>query len=70
MTTKKKLLIGLGIVLLFLIVTNPTNKQFEEFTDSNGTRYWNFFVFSLYHDNVWNRDYVGIAGNFFYLPKK
>lgn len=54
----KKLLIGLGVVILFLLLTNPTESEFRKYamydndvTGANTARTSNFLMFSIYECN-------------------
>lgn len=54
---KKKILIGIGVILLLLIITNPSMRDFKEY--SNGIvckRESNFLLFSIY-----SRDYHAVS---------
>jgi hypothetical protein len=63
---KKKVLYVLGAILLVLIITNPTLKDYKDFKGSNGDfhprRISNFFVCSVY---VGAGKYLGVLGNFY-----
>ncbi len=49
---KNKILIGFGAFVLLLVVTNPTDSEFEKYIHSKtGTRRWNFLIYSIYEDN-------------------
>ena len=66
-------------ILLLLIVTNPSPKEFRSFLliAQNSTapfiagRERNFFIFSIYYgDGTFTANdnrYIGVLGNFFYL---
>lgn len=65
----KKLLYGTGIILLLLIITNPSAKSFKEYRGENSysglKREQNWFIFSIYSDG--DSRYLGIVLNFFEL---
>jgi len=76
---RKKILIVVGVVLLLLIITNPSLKAFRDFNPSLSTysnysvspdykRSINCFIFSVYKyvdtDHDYSATYLGIAGNF------
>lgn len=67
-STRKKLLIGAAVLLLILIITNPSISSFKAFRGSNTylglERPANLFICSVYRDYDSNR-YLGIVGNFF-----
>ena len=65
MNTKKKILIGIGIFLLILIITNPSKEDFQNFigypkrieqkssSEQIDKRVMNFLIFSIYeHDKI------------------
>ena len=65
---KKTILYVIGIVLLILIITNPSATAFKEYSGAPSERYfikkYNFFVCSIYYDGD---TYLGVVGNFFKL---
>jgi hypothetical protein len=66
---RKKLLIGLGVILVIMLITNPSIKDFEEYENSrNVKREYNFFVCSIFKH--YNDRYLGILGNFFELKER
>jgi hypothetical protein len=78
---KRTTLISIAVVLLFLIITNPSMKRFKEFNNSEvQRRVSNYIIFSIYKtgDDIYNVDdhyimgrqnekYVGIAFNFYQI---
>lgn len=80
---KKRILYVAGILLLFLILTNPTKKDFEEYSNATSvTKKWNFFVCSIYEVRIYSTEplypgeearllgrieYFGICKNFIEL---
>jgi hypothetical protein len=66
---KKGWLIICGL-LLILIILNPTYSNFKEFIGISGTRTnylqkkSNFLFFSIYHNDIGNRKYIGFLKNF------
>ena len=66
LTIKQKSLAGIAMLLLILIVTNPSIQAFKEHVGSNTYsglyRDKNFFVASVYRYH--SREYVGVIGNF------
>jgi hypothetical protein len=65
---KNKILVGITIIVILLIITNPSPTAFKEYVGARSTaglqRKYNFFVFSYYYDGD---TYFAIAGNFFLL---
>jgi hypothetical protein len=78
---KKIILYVFGVVLLILIITNPSLKDFME-NQSNETymglsREHNFFLWSIYVSSGYNPEgttyygkYLGILGNFIMIDGK
>lgn len=68
---RKKLLIVVGIILGFLIITNPSTKRFKEFCGvksySGLKREQNWIIFSIYSDGDYR--YLGIVFNFFKIKQ-
>jgi hypothetical protein len=64
---KKNISIGIGAVLLFLIITNPSMKQFKEFDNGRlHRRTANYIIFSIFETtSTWTDKYIGIALNFY-----
>jgi hypothetical protein len=64
---KKKALYGIGIVLLILIITNPTYKDFKEhiqpYEETDIFKESNLFICSFYDFS--GDTYLGVLGNFF-----
>jgi hypothetical protein len=62
---KKKILIGVSILILLLIVTNPSANALKDHLGIRSTfgiqRKYNFFLFSIY---TYDKEYIGIIGNF------
>lgn len=72
---KKKLSISLGVILVLLLILNPSLNQFKEYLgkeDSNMYRRTNnFFICSIYQNgNDDNERYFAILGNFFHLKTR
>ena len=69
MTKRNKILIVIGCIVLFFILTNPSMKSFKEYegeTSYKGLkRKYNFIMFSIYKNG--SETYIGVAKNFFYL---
>ena len=70
----KKVLIGLGVVIIVLAITNPSQKEFADFTVDNmrhelhtQKRTQNWIIFSIYEDDYGYRTYkyFAIFKNFF-----
>jgi hypothetical protein len=70
---KKRTLVTIGIILLGLILTNPTMNDFKDFIGDYGAakKKYNFIVFSIYYESPtlvgasYHRiEYVGICKNF------
>lgn len=73
----KKLWIIIFSIVLFLLLTNPTYKNFKEFKgiepeaqyDKAVRRNYNFILFSIYQqsdgEGHYGAFYIGIASNFF-----
>jgi hypothetical protein len=81
MKTKNKILTGVGVFLLFLMLTNPTKKDFADYSGvKDCRRELNFFVASVYQYNNWDlkegytehrvNRYIGIAKNFIQLKEE
>ena len=84
MTTIKlsRIKLIIGIALIFMIITNPSIKEFKEFIgispaaeDNNAVRRThNFILFSIYQEAndkgefYYSTSYLGIASNFFESP--
>jgi hypothetical protein len=65
----KKILIGLGIAIVILMISNPSLKEFKEYSplqSYNAKRTRNWIIFSIYENNNGKR-YFGIFKNFFEL---
>ena len=78
---KRKIFVGIGILLLVLIITNPGPAEFKSFLHQNrdndpAGREANFFIFSIYSNvgdypdaprngHIIKYTYIGILGNFF-----
>lgn len=46
---RNKIFWGFGALILFLTLTNPSEREFENYIGSDGgKREWNFIVFSIY----------------------
>lgn len=72
----KKLRVIVFLIIVFLIVTNPSVKDYKEYTGSEIVkRKYNFILFSLYDKGDKDGDYLsnyydlGIASNFFQYGK-
>jgi len=70
---KKKILVGTGVFLLFLLATNPSESEFVNFAkydihgddnchSLNTGRTSNFLIFSIYDCNWKHREYGTIDG--------
>ncbi len=66
----KRILIVFAVILLLLIITNPSVKRFKDFIGSNSSkglrRTSNWVLFSYYKDNTDDK-YFGILLNFFHI---
>jgi hypothetical protein len=71
---KYRSLIIIGVGILFLVITNPSIKDFKDYIGVNTYdglhKNANFFVCSTFKYDNNERDYLGIAGNVFILPKR
>lgn len=67
MTKRKKIQIGVGILLFILLITNPSLNNFKEFIGQkpNVRRSSNYLIFSIFNDNYSNKAYLGIIKNFY-----
>ena len=64
MTTRRKLIIGVGAVLLTLTITNPSLREFKDFVVTQHYledcgRSSNFIIFSMYQGDVPGISYDG-----------
>ncbi|SDT56548.1 hypothetical protein SAMN05216490_4072 [Mucilaginibacter mallensis] len=70
LSRKNKILLGTGIVLLILIITNPSVSAFKTFRGRAGyeglKRPVNLFLYSVYKDH--STEFIGLFGNFFRIP--
>jgi len=66
---KNKIYIALAILLLLLIITNPSVSTFREHQGLSSykglSREYNLFICSIYEDYNSYQRYIGICGNFF-----
>ena|ERR1700712_1175935 len=69
LTFKQKLLAGAGILLLILIITNPSAQAFKEYVGSSEGvhKQSNFFAWTIYRKA--GSRYLGLFGNFFRLSE-
>ncbi len=83
---RRKVLYGIGAIVLILIATNPDPNDFKSYLHQNAQndpagRDWNFIVFSIYSNygdyldsprdgHQIKYSYIGILGNFFTLGAK
>jgi hypothetical protein len=69
--TKKIILITvsiIGLVLLVLIILNPSASQFRDFTGNSPiyiSRKTNYLIYSVYDDTYNGVEYYGVFANFF-----
>jgi len=72
LTLKQKYLTGTGILLLILIITNPSAQAFKEYIGSSTYeglhKQTNLFVVSIYKER--GTEYIGVLGNFFKVEKE
>lgn len=67
----KKVWIVVGVIVLILIITNPTPKEFKEYmgypdNSLSIKRAYNFIIFSIYTDKKdFDKHYLAVFKNFF-----
>jgi hypothetical protein len=80
MSIAKKFWMVLAILIIVLLVTNPSTKAFKDYlgpdTNHHVRKLHNFFIFSIYKEeqpfdtDQYSDQYLGIFGNFFARQSK
>lgn len=64
MITKNKILYGVVVLVVILVITNPSEATFDKYIKgSHGKREWNFLIFSIY-SNIYSGPILQSDNNF------